>query len=159
MYRRTYLRTAGLLGLTTLAGCVAAGAGESSSVKTAEPMLPVEPDYGDWFENVSNYDGTTDRRGESEVLVHVGTKANMGSFGFGPVAAAVSPGTTVVWEWTGKGGSHNVVSEDDAFDSGPLAAAAGHRYTHRFDDVGTYRYVCEPHRAMGMRGAVVVVED
>ncbi|WP_416838899.1 halocyanin domain-containing protein [Haloferax sp. DFSO52] len=159
MDRRNYLRTAGLLALTTLAGCVAAGAGESPSPETTESTLPVEPEYGDWFENVSNYDGTVDHRGEAEVLVHVGVKGNMGALGFGPAAVAVSPETTVVWEWTGNGGGHNVVSEDDAFDSGPLVADAGHRYTLRFDDVGTYRYVCEPHRTMGMRGAVVVVEN
>jgi halocyanin-like protein len=147
------------LGLTALAGCVAAGAGEPSSPKPADSTLPVEPDYGDWFENVSNHGGTIDRRGEAEVVVSVGAKANMGSFGFDPAAVAVSPETTVVWEWTGEGGAHNVVSEDGSFDSGPLVDDAGHRYTHRFDEVGTSRYVCEPHRAMGMRGAIVVVED
>ena len=158
MYRRDYLYAAGLVGLggvVSLAGCSAAGS--PSPGPAAEPTLPTEPDYGDWFGGVSNFHGTVDRRGEDAVAVDVGAPANMGAFGFGPAAVAVSPGTTVVWEWTGEGGGHNVVAEDGSFSSGALVDGAGHTFTYRFDEPGVHRYVCEPHRTMGMRGAIVVL--
>lgn len=155
MYRRDYLHALGLGGLAALAGCTAAGA--SSPEHDADPTLPTEPDYGDWFTGVSNYHATVDRRFESTVVVEVGAPGNMGAFGFGPAAVAVSPVATVVWEWTGKGGGHNVVADDGLFTSGGLVDAAGHTYELRFDAPGVFRYVCEPHRTMGMRGAVVVL--
>jgi halocyanin-like protein len=67
----------------------------------------------------------------------------------------VSPGTTVVWTWTGAGGSHNVVAEDGSFES-DLVVAEGHAFSHTFEEPGTVRYVCTPHRALGMKGVVVV---
>lgn len=161
MDRRDYVRAAGLLGiggLMALSGCSASGARTSGSRSgEAGAALEPEPDYGDWFEGVSNYDVTVDRRGEDSVTVRVGAPGNMGAFGFGPAAMAVSPGTTVVWEWTGRGGGHNVVADDGSFSSGALVDAASHTYVHRLDDPGVHRYVCEPHRAMGMHGAVVVL--
>lgn len=155
MYRRDYLHALGLGGLAALAGCSAAGA--STPEDNAELTLTAEPDYGDWFKGVSNYDATVDRRGESMVVVEVGSPGNMGAFSFGPAAVAVSPGATVVWEWTGKGGGHNVVADDGSFTSGGLVDTAGHTYERWFDAPGVFRYVCEPHRTMGMRGAVVVL--
>lgn len=162
MDRRAYVRAGalvGLGGLSALAGCSAAEAQTPAAPSaTAEPTLASEPDYGDWFRGVSNHDATVDRRGRSTVTVAVGAPANMGAFGFDPAAVAVSPGATVVWTWTGKGGAHNVVAEDGSFDSGPLVDVPGHTFGHRFDDPGITHYVCAPHRAMGMRGAVVVLE-
>lgn len=155
MYRRDYLHALGLGGMAALAGCSAAGA--STSEHDADPTLPTEPDYGGWFSGVSNYNATVDRRNESRVGVEVGAHGNMGAFGFGPAAVAVSPGATVVWRWTGKGGGHNVVADDGSFTSGGLVDAAGHTYELRFDAPGIFRYVCEPHRTMGMRGAAVVL--
>lgn len=157
MNRRAFIGAGGMLGLTALAGCGAAGAGKPSRTEPPGSTLPVEPDYGDWFAGVSNYEATADRRGESAVTVRVDSEANMGAFGFDPAAVAVSPGTTVAWTTTGAGGGHNVVSETGAFHSGALVRTTGHTFTHRFVDPGTYRYVCEPHRKMGMRSAVVVL--
>ncbi|UPV76564.1 halocyanin domain-containing protein (plasmid) [Halorussus limi] len=110
---------------------------------------------GDWFGNVSNYDGVVDRTGESEVTVEVGAKGNNGNFAFGPAAVRVDPGTTVVWKWTGKGGSHNVVAEDGSFKS-KTSGAQGHTFEQTFDETGLFKYACTPHKAMGMKGAVVV---
>jgi hypothetical protein len=69
----------------------------------------------------------------------------------------ISPGTTVVWEWTGAGGGHNVVAEDGTFSSGEdYVSEAGYTYEYTFESEGTYRYVCVPHETLGMKGAVVV---
>ena len=93
-------------------------------------------DDEDWFSNVDNDDGEVDRTGESEAI-------------------RVDAGTTVVWEWTGQGGRHNVVDRDGAFAS-PYHEDAGATFQHSFDDTGPFLYYCEPHRAMGMRGGVRV---
>ncbi|WP_435125606.1 halocyanin domain-containing protein [Halobaculum sp. D14] len=108
-----------------------------------------------WFSNVSNFDGVADERGADTVTVAVGAQGNGGGFAFGPAAVRVDPGTTVVWEWTGDGGSHNVVAEDGAYES-PFVGDAGATFEHVFDAAGVSLYACAPHKAMGMKGAVVV---
>ncbi len=112
-------------------------------------------EFDGWFDNVDNYDGVVDRTGEEEITVQVGSQANGGGFGFGPAAVAVSPGTTVVWEWTGEGGSHDVQADDGSFAS-EMVGDAGHTFSHTFDETGTTKYYCMPHKTMGMKGAVVV---
>ena len=113
--------------------------------------------YGDWFENVGNYEGTRDLRGESEVTASVGAGEN--GLLFDPPAILVDPGTTVVWEWTGRGGSHNVAEENDVFSSGETVAEEGTTFEHAFEDASEgdlFRYVCEPHQGVGMKGAVAI---
>ena len=144
--RRTVLR--GAAGATA-ASLAAAGATPVAGQQTGEP------DYGDWFENVSNYDGTVDERGQSEVTVAVGAEGNNGNYAFGPAAVRVDPGTTVVWEWTGKGNGHNVVAEGGSFES-EMSTETGHTFEYTFESAGVYKYACLPHKAMGMKGAVVV---
>ncbi|NHX35571.1 nitrite reductase, copper-containing [Halolamina sp. R1-12] len=112
-------------------------------------------EFDGWFDNVDNYDGVVDRTGEDEITVQVGSQANGGGFGFAPAAVAVSPGTTVTWEWTGKGGSHDVQADDGSFAS-ELSGEAGHTFSQTFDDTGTTKYYCMPHKTMGMKGAIVV---
>ncbi|QKY18915.1 halocyanin domain-containing protein [Halolamina sp. CBA1230] len=114
-----------------------------------------EPDYGGWFDGVSNYDETVDERGSSEVTVEVGVDNGGQPYGFGPAAVRIDPGTTVVWEWTGRGGSHNVVAQDGSFES-DLSSEGGHTFSHTFEEEGVYRYVCTPHQSLGMKGAIVV---
>ena len=97
---------------------------------------------------------TVDRTGAETVSVAVGAD---GGFSFAPAAIRVDVGTTVVWEWTGVGGSHNVVDRGGAFESG-LAAAEGHAFEHEFAEPGTYEYVCTPHQTRDMEGTVEVVE-
>lgn len=69
--------------------------------------------------------------------------------------ARVDPGTTVTWEWTGEGGSHNVADIDGAFAS-EFFSEAGATFEYVADAEGVYRYECEPHSPMGMRGVLVV---
>jgi len=107
------------------------------------------------MEDVGNYDGVTDETGSSEVTVSVGAEGNGGNFAFAPSAVRVSTGTTVVWEWTGQGAQHNVAAEDADFES-ELSQEEGFTFEHTFEESGTYRYVCTPHRSLGMKGVVVV---
>ncbi|MFB9826103.1 halocyanin domain-containing protein [Halobaculum roseum] len=182
--RRTVLRATGLVaagGLTGLAGCTAGsggdgGSGEGDSTDTDEPTATPESSGDDgssggdgtdtggdsgnasfdgWFDDVDNYDGVVDETSADEVTVEVGTEANGGYYGFGPAAVRVSTGTTVVWEWTGQGSSHNVAAEDGSFES-ELVSEEGHTFSHTFDSSGTTKYACTPHKAMGMKGVVVV---
>ncbi len=108
-----------------------------------------------WLDGVSNYDGVVDETGKSEVTIEVGAKGNNGNFAFGPAAVRVDPGTKVVWKWTGKGGSHNVAAEDGSFES-EMTDSQGHTFSQTFEETGVVKYACVPHKAMGMKGAVVV---
>jgi nitrite reductase (NO-forming) len=110
-------------------------------------------DFGGWFDDVDNFDGVVDRTGESEVTVEVGSPGNGGNFGYGPAAVRVDPGTTVTWEWVD--GSHDVQAEDGSFKS-TLTDEVGHTFSQRFDGSGVHKYYCMPHKAMGMKGAVIV---
>ncbi|WP_236035496.1 halocyanin domain-containing protein [Haloarcula rubra] len=133
------------------AGAVALGA------TTATVSAQQGPDYGGWFDGVGNFDGTVDETGQDTVEITVGAEGNGGAFAFDPAAVRVSPGTEVVWTWTGEGGGHNVVSDGDGpLDSGGLVSEAGTTYSYTFDSEGVYKYVCEPHAGLGMKGAVVV---
>lgn len=135
-----------------LAGCI----GRAAEPPTECVALANEPDYKGWFDGVDNYDGTCDMRGQEPVTVTVGAKGNHAHWGFSPAAVAITPGTTVVWEWTGKGGAHDVASEKGVFASGEPIDEAGHTFEHTFDSPGVYKYYCTLHEAMGMKGAVFV---
>ncbi|MFC7078681.1 halocyanin domain-containing protein [Haloarcula halophila] len=131
----------------------AAGALAGAGTATAQE----EPDYGGWFDDVSNFEGTVDSRGQDTVEITVGAEGNNGAYAFDPPAVMVSPGTEVVWSWNGEGGGHNVVSDGDGpLDSGDPVSEAGTTYSHTFESEGIYKYVCTPHEALGMKGAVVV---
>ncbi|MFC4358719.1 halocyanin domain-containing protein [Halobium salinum] len=143
------------------AGAATASLALGASASTAAAQTDGASDSGGsggpagWLDGVDNFDGVVDERGKSEVTVEVGTAGNGGDFGFGPAAVRVDPGTTVVWEWTGNGGSHNVVAEDGSFES-ELVGDAGYTFERTFDAPGFAAYYCMPHRAMGMKGAVLV---
>ena len=134
----------------------ATGAAGIATAVSAAPASAQEDGYGDWFSDVSNFDGTEDMTGQDQVTVEVGVEANDGNFGFGPAAVRVDPGTEVVWEWTGQGGQHNVVHEGGQFES-DLYQESGETVSHTFDgEEGVYLYACTPHKTLGMKGAVVV---
>ncbi|PSP82101.1 halocyanin domain-containing protein, partial [Halobacteriales archaeon QS_1_68_17] len=149
MKRRDFLRTAG-----GAAGGTAAAAAVPGSAVAQEGGSG--PDFGGWFDDVGNFDGVVDRTGQSEVTVTVGAEGNGGAFAFAPAAVRVDPGTTVKFEWTGEGGGHNVIGEDNDLDSGDPVAESGVNYEYTFEEDGIYKYVCEPHLSLGMKGAVVV---
>ncbi|MGM0604666.1 MAG: halocyanin domain-containing protein [Halobacteriota archaeon] len=164
--RRTFVRVlAGSSLAVSLAGCSGDdgngvdpddGNGNGDEDEDEDEQTPPEPDYGDHFDDVENYDGTVDQRGSDSVTVMVGA-GDQGLL-FDPAAVRVDPGTTVVWEWTGMGGGHNVAATDGSFES-ETAEDEGHTFEHTFEDEGVYTYVCTPHEALGMKGAVVVGDE
>jgi halocyanin-like protein len=119
------------------------------------------PRVDEWLAGVDRYDGTvTDRTGVDRTTVTAGAEGNGGHFSFAPLVTKVSEGTTVAWEWSGHGGAHNVAFDEtgDAVDADPVEVQTdpGVHYEHTFADAGVYLYYCEPHRAIGGRGAIVV---
>jgi halocyanin-like protein len=112
--------------------------------------------FGGWFDDTDNYDGVTDKTGSDAVSVRVGASGNVGNLAYAPAAIRVSSGTTVTWEWTGKGGAHNVVGDDGTFDSGEAIDSAEETFEYTFESAGTYKYACVPHKSAGMVGVVVV---
>lgn len=168
MRRRRFLGVTATSIVAGLAGCSSGSADENSD--DSDPTTADSgssgndggnggsggaPDFGGWFDNVSNFDGVVDKTGHPEVSVEVGAQGNGGGYAFAPAAIRVDAGTTVTWKWTGDGGMHNVVAEGGEFES-ELKSEAGATFSHAFDAAGTFTYKCVPHEAMGMKGAVVV---
>ena len=151
MGREPTLSRRGLL--RTAAGTTAVAAGTAGATGEA---LAAKPGFDGWLSGTSNYDGVVDRTGSDTVTVDVGVSGNGGNFGFGPAAVRVSPGTTVRWEWTGKGNQHTVTAQTGgSFDSG-LHQEAGFTFEQTFEESGVVEYFCKPHGSIGMRGVVVV---
>jgi halocyanin-like protein len=158
--RRRVLQVTGAAVATgVLAGCTGSGNGNSNGNGNGDSgngggdSGGDTPDFDGWFDNVSNYDGVTDATGESEVSVDVGAGSN--GLQFDSPAIRVDTGTTVLWEWTGQGGGHNVVADNGDFES-DLYSDAGETFEYAFDSAGTYKYYCNPHKTSGMKGVIVV---
>jgi halocyanin-like protein len=121
---------------------------------TATGDVPAE--VSDYLSDAGNFDGSVaDETGSGSVEVDVGAQGNDGNFAFEPPAVRVDAGTEVTWVWTGEGGQHNVVHEDGAFES-ELTEEQGFEFSHTFEESGNYLYFCEPHKSLGMKGAVIV---
>jgi halocyanin-like protein len=137
---------------------------DPEAVTAAETDEESNADYGGWFTDgtggaTENYDGTTvDETGSDTVTVGVGTEGNGGSYAFDPPAVAVSPGTTVSFEWASD--NHNVLVEaqpDGADWAGHEAYENdGFSVEHTFETEGVYKYYCEPHLGVGMKGVIEV---
>ena len=143
MSRRGFLRAAA--GTAAVAGAVGSASAQA------------QPDFGGWLEDVDG--GFTDARGEGEVTVAVGAEGNGGAFAFEPAGLWVDPGTTVVWEWTGEGGGHNVHAVDGGDFESDVVSEAGVHFEHTFEAGGIATYQCDPHESLGMKGAVAVGDD
>jgi halocyanin-like protein len=170
--RRTLRTVACLAGGLALAGCTEQSTREEGSeneASTPEPTgTPSPDDPTDGSADAAGPPAVTDylggANGHGEVVVDatgqdVATvEVGAGSEGltFFPPAIHVDAGTTVEWEWTGKGGAHNVVAEDGSFDAGAPVGSEDADYEHTFERDGIYRYYCHPHEANGEKGAVVV---
>lgn len=128
--RRGFVGAAGGAAAALLAGCTAGGSGDDEET-------------------------VVDRTDADAVAVKVGTKGNGGYNAYDPANVRITTGTTVTWEWTGNG-THNVVAEDGAFDSGAPVSDGSTTFERTFETAGTHRYYCSPHRQMGMVGRVVV---
>jgi len=109
-----------------------------------------------WLSGVDNYDGEiVDWTGADTATILAGARGNGGQFAFEPPAVRVSADTTVQWKWTGDGGGHTVTFVDTDVGS-RVDHEAGVHFERSFEAPGTYRYACQPHRALGGKGAIVV---
>lgn len=72
---------------------------------------------------------------------------------FFPSTITVKKGTEITWI-NGDSMPHTVTSKNGGFDSGTISK--GDKFTHTFDSVGTYDYVCNFHPSM--KANVVVTE-
>jgi halocyanin-like protein len=161
--RRTVLKRTGtaIVGATALAGCSGGDGGggdgndNGDSNSDGGDNSSGNNDFGGWLTDAKNYDGSVaDETGSDQVTVEVGVGSD--GFAFGPVAVRVSTGTEVQWEWTGKGGQHNVHAEEGASFESDLYEEAGVHFSHTFEETGTVKYQCDPHSSVGMKGVVVV---
>jgi halocyanin-like protein len=127
---------------------LAAASMASESVSGGAPEEVVE-----FLSNADVSEGVVDWTDRDEGTVVVGGGDD--GLSFTPAIVRITPGTTVVWEWSGEGGGHNVVETDGAFES-ELGQEEGVTFEHTFEESGAYLYYCAPHRALGMKGAVIV---
>lgn len=147
--RRQFIAGAGSLTIAGLtAGCTSNnGDGSGGSGQ-----------FDGFFENVGNYNGVDARTGTAAITITVGAEGNGGSYAFNPPAVRITPGTTVTFEWVSN--THNVLPTDQPektnWDGEPEIKSSGYSFTSTFDRAGTYKYICEPHRSRGMKGAIVV---
>lgn len=135
--------------------------GGTALAATATPGTAQMDAYGGYLSEEGTWEGVTaDATGASDVTVAVGAAGNGGDFAFDPAALLVDPGTTITWEWTGRGGAHNVLNDvdDPLFRSGDPVDGEGETFEFTFEEEGVYQYVCVPHRALEMKGVVVVGE-
>ncbi|WP_253736996.1 halocyanin domain-containing protein [Halohasta salina] len=135
------------------------GDGDADAGGDADESVPDAVDSYLSDNDARGYDGAAvDATGQDTVTVSVG--AGEIGLAFDPAAVRVDAGTTIVWEWTGEGGDHNVVAADESdFDVSPqeeLIADAGHTTEETFDEAGNFLYLCEPHVGNGKVGAVIV---
>jgi halocyanin-like protein len=121
--------------------------------------------YGGWLTSgntggaAGNFDSVADRTGESAVTVEVGAQGNGGPYANAPAAVKVDSGATVAFEWLSNG--HNVVleSKPDGSDWTGVESLEneGYSHEHTFETAGVYKYYCDPHLPVGMKGVVEVV--
>lgn len=146
MDRRGFVATLGGVSLAATAGCLFGG---------DDP--PEEPEYGEFFQGVPNFEGFVDRTDEDPISVIVGAGEN--GLLFDPPAIIVGERTTVVWEWSGLGGEHNVEAVEAPGEewSNPAGTIdqAGHEWSREFTTPGTHLYYCWPHRSV-MKGGIFV---
>jgi halocyanin-like protein len=169
--RRRYLRALGLASVAGLAGCSTDGDGElevgdTTTGKlgtTLSPTTTARPDVGAQLANgyladVDGYDGAVASAvAQSRVRILVGADTGGTESAFAPVALRIRTGTTVVWEWTGRGEAHSVISRREGFEDGEHDTA-GETYEYTFDEPGLFRYFCGEHRG-AERGAIHVVDE
>lgn len=105
--------------------------------------------------DANGYDGTIeDLTGQDEVTIEYGTNAP--DYATEPVAARISTGTTVTWEFVSDGHNIEIEESDIDFDEVTDNENEGFEHEYTFDEAGTLLYFCRPHRAAGHYGALIV---
>ena len=144
-------------GAETAAPTETATAAETEATATESGSGSAPSSVSSYLSDTSNFDGSvTDATDQDTVTVDVGASGNNGNFAYAPAAIEISTGTTVQWEWTGEGAAHNVVAEDETFNSGSSVGGTGVKFEYTFEETGAYNYYCTPHKALGMKGSVIV---
>lgn len=142
---------AGLSGAAVagLAGC--GGSSEDVGPTTEAPPTLADASAGGPVGDAPVYDHLAD----DSVTVFVGVRGNGGYYAYEPAAVAVTPGTELVFRWTGRGGLHNVVAPERDVQS-ELTGEEGHTFRYTVEETGRMEYFCGPHRSNGMYGVVLV---
>jgi halocyanin-like protein len=138
------------VGITSTGGCLG-GPDDVGPSTESPPTVSEAPRYEGWVGDAPTYD----RLDADTVTVFAGIEGNGGYYAFEPEAVAITPGTTVVWRWTGRGGRHNVVGLNRQFRS-QLTNEEGFTYSHTAGPTGVVKYYCGPHRSQGMRGVLEI---
>ena len=76
-------------------------------------------------------------------------------FAFSTPTITIDRGKSVRWR-SSTGTFHTVTPDGHQAFTAHQLNASGETFEVRFDTPGRYRYYCEPHRALGMTGEVVV---
>lgn len=148
--RRRLLAAIGAVGTVGLGGC--SSGGESTSDRTPEERLSAFLAEG---RSARGYEGLVDATGREELVIEVGAESGLA---FAPAGVRISTGTTVSWQWTGRGGQHNVASVSESafeFQSGNPQLTR-EPFEQSFSEQGVGLYVCRPHRGVGMKGGLIV---
>jgi halocyanin-like protein len=143
MRRRRFLAVAAT-GTALAAGCV----GDTGSGGIDESL------FDDYLGDIPEYEGPVDRRNEDEVTIQVGAMEGADYLRFDPMGVVVTSGTTILWEWTGNGGEHYVVSRRDTTNRSERTAEEGYTWEVNYNRTGTTRYVCATHEDQQMLAAI-----
>lgn len=154
MRRRDFLRVAG----GGAAATAAVGTAEASSHTTNGSETTDGGGTSTGNETTTSGGGSLPGSGTTETV----TVGPGGENVFDPDTLYVQPGTTVNFVWDSD--FHNVVVEaqpDEAnwegTPGGPQETYdTGYEYSFQFTVEGTYDYFCQPHKAQGMVGSVIV---
>lgn len=170
--RRKFLITGMAGGVAAFAGCGEAARDEDG--ESPNPVAEAEDEEGGSggeptgpegrvdshlsTVGANGYEGEiVDNTGQDSVTVTVGAGNGLA---FDPPAMRIDPGTTIVWEWSGEGGGHNVIPGDDSditgFGQEETTSEAGYTVEDTVETEGVALYFCSPHRAAGMHGAFIV---
>ena len=83
------------------------------------------------------------------------TEVIIRNFAFSAPTITIDRGTAVRWRNT-TGTFHTVTPDGNQAFTERQTSTSGDTFETRFDAPGRYRYYCEPHRALGMTGEVIV---
>ena len=79
-----------------------------------------------------------------------GNSVSIQGFAFNPSTLTIKAGTTVTW--TNEDSASHTITSAGFFDSGTIAS--GQTFSKKFDQPGTYDYICSIHTSM--KGKIIV---
>jgi plastocyanin len=84
------------------------------------------------------------------------SNVNIENFAFNPSKITIKKGTTVTW--TNKDSTRHDITPDNPSDAfrGSKLLDQNESYSFKFDQLGTYTYICSPHPSM--KGTIIVTD-